>query len=108
MVRSPRGGNKPTALPYGTSLIDVRAALPDEKDTDQKEGLRLFSLAAALIASSPAFFAQNPTDTRAALAAIRDASEVLDRLLMGGHTTIAGRLAGAFRNSAGTALLTTS
>jgi fido (protein-threonine AMPylation protein) len=29
---------------------------------------------------------------------VRDASEVLDRLLEGGHSTIAGRLAGAFRN----------
>src|SRR2546430_7064320 len=25
VVRSPRGGNKATALPYGTSLVDVRA-----------------------------------------------------------------------------------
>lgn len=29
---------------------------------------------------------------------IRDASEVLERLLDGGHNMIAGRLAGAFRN----------
>jgi hypothetical protein len=31
-VRSPRGGNKATALPYGTSLLDVRAAVPEDKD----------------------------------------------------------------------------
>jgi hypothetical protein len=98
VVRSPRGGNKPTALPYGTSLLDIRATVPGEKDIEGKDGLRLFSLPAALIACSPAFFEQNPTDVRAALAAIRDASEVLDRLLNGGHSTIAGRLAGAFRN----------
>ena len=30
---------------------------------------------------------------------IRDASDLLARLLDGGHSTIAGRLAGAFRNS---------
>jgi hypothetical protein len=35
---------------------------------------------------------------RAALSMVRDASEVLERLLEGGHSTIAGRLAGAFRN----------
>ena len=98
VVRSPRGGNNATPLPYGTSLLDVRVAIPDEKDIEEKEGLRLFSLPAALIASSPAFFEHNPTDTRAALAAIRDASEVLRRLLDGGHSKIAGRLAGAFRN----------
>lgn len=98
LVRSPRGGNKVTPLPYGTSLFDVRASLPDDKDTEENEGLRLFSLPAALIASSPAFFENDPTDARAAMAMIRDASEVLGRLLDGGHSTIAGRLAGAFRN----------
>jgi hypothetical protein len=98
VVRSPRGGNKATVLPYETSLLDVRAAVPQKKDIEERNGLRLFSLPAALIASSSAFFANNPTDARAALATIRDASEVLDRLLEGGHSTIAGRLAGAFRN----------
>src|ERR687892_2485612 len=98
VVRTPRGGNKATALPYGTSLLDVRAAVPEEKDIEVKDGLRLFSIPAALIASSPALFERNPTDARAALATIRDASEVLDRLLEGGHSKIAGRLAGAFRN----------
>lgn len=98
VVRSPRGGNKPTQLPYGTSLFDVRAAVPEQKDIEERGGLRLFSLPAALIASSPTLFEYNPTDARAALAAIRDASELLDRLLEGGHSKIAGRLAGAFRN----------
>jgi hypothetical protein len=98
VVRSPRGGNKAIAFPYGTSLLDVRAAVPDEKDIEEKEELRVFSLPAALIASSPALFEHNPTNARAALAAIRDASDILGLLLEGGHSTIAGRLAGAFRN----------
>jgi hypothetical protein len=98
VVRSPKGGNKITALPYATSLFDVRATVPEDKDIEERDRLRLFSLCAALIASSPGFFEHNPTDARAALATIRDASEVLDRLLEGGHSTIAGRLAGAFRN----------
>ncbi len=85
-------------LPHGTSLLDVRAAVPEEKDIEERDGPRLFSLPAALIASSPALFEHNPTDARAALATIRDASEVLNRLLEGRHSKIAGRLAGAFRN----------
>jgi hypothetical protein len=28
IVRTPKGGNKPTALPHGTSLFDVRNAMP--------------------------------------------------------------------------------
>jgi hypothetical protein len=98
VVRSPRGGNNVTPFPYGTSLLDVRIGIPDEKDIEEKDGLRVVSLPAALIASSPPLFDHNSTDARAALAAIRDASEILDRLLEGGHSTIAGRLAGAFRN----------
>lgn len=98
LVRSPRGGNKPTTLPYDTSIFDVRLEAPPARDTEIKDGLRVFNLPAALIATSPTYFAAHPTVMRAALAAVTDASDVLSRLLDGGHSKIAGRLAGAFRN----------
>lgn len=98
LVHTPQGGNKPTKLPHKTSLFDVRYALPERKNIAVIDGLRLFSLPAALVACGAGFFEQRPTDARAALAMIRDASEVLAVLLAGGHSTIAGRLAGAFRN----------
>ena len=97
-MRTKKETNNVTNLPHDTSLLDVRADLPDKKATIITEGLRLFSLPAALIASAPASYRQKPTDMRTALAMISDASEVLERLLEGGHSTIAGRLAGAFRN----------
>jgi len=99
VVRSPRGGNKVIPLPHGTSLLDVRAALPGPDDREEKEGLRIFSRESALIECSPQYFANHATDVRAALAMVRDASGLLARLLDGGHSRIAGRLAGAFRNS---------
>ena len=99
VVRSPRGGNKVIPLPHGTSLLDVRAALPGPDDREEKEGLRIFSLESALIECSPQYFANHATDVRAVLAMLRDASGLLARLLDGGHSRIAGRLAGAFRNS---------
>src|SRR5690606_9506729 len=40
----------------------------------------------------------NPVEMRAALSMISDASEILPNLLRGGHSKVAGRLAGAFRN----------
>ena len=98
LIRSPRGGNKPLALPYRTSIFDVRLELPPTQDIEIKEGLRLFSLPSALIAAAPTHYAVHPIPTRAALASIADASDVLGRLLEGGHSTVAGRLAGAFRN----------
>lgn len=98
-VRSSKGGNKVVSLPHDTSLLDVRANLPAPADQEEKEGLRIFSLDSALIESSPQYFTSHATDVRAALAMVRDVSGLLARLLEGGHSVIAGRLAGAFRNS---------
>jgi fido (protein-threonine AMPylation protein) len=99
MVRSPGARNKVTRLPHGTSLFDLRAALPDAGDRNEKEGLRLFSPESALIACSPSYFSNRSTDVRAVLPMILDASGLLARLLERGHSKIAGRLAGAFRNA---------
>lgn len=98
LVRTKKHTNNVTNLPHQTSLLDIRADLPSKADTDMKDGLRLFALPTALIACAPASYQKNPTDLRAALAMVGDASEILERLLEGGHSTIAGRLAGAFRN----------
>ncbi|HKK18291.1 MAG TPA: Fic family protein [Opitutales bacterium] len=98
LVRSVKARNNVTALPHGTSLLDIRAKLPEAGNETQVNGLRLFALRAALVASSPDMFRQNPADLRVALSMIRDSSEVLEPLLSGGHSAIAGRLAGAFRN----------
>ena len=98
MVRSPGARNKVTKLPHGTSLLDVRAALPDAGEREQKEGLRVFSAESALIECSPNYFSNHATDVRAVMAMVRDTSGLLARLLKGGHSVIAGRLAGAFRN----------
>ncbi len=104
VVRSPKGKNNVTKLPHGTSLLDIRAALPEAENLEQKEGLRIYALEAAMIECSPQYFSSHATDARAALATIRDVSGLLRKLLDGGHSTIAGRLAGAFRNSGRDAL----
>jgi len=98
-VRTPKGGNKLTQLPHGTSLMDARYPLPDASEVVDVNGLRLYSVPAALITCTAAFFRQAPTDVRAAMATIKDASDVLALLLAGGHSVVAGRLAGAFRNA---------
>ena len=57
------------------------------------DGMRSFSLSAALVACPERFFRRYPID-RTALAL---ASDLLRLLLDGGHSTVAGRLAAAFR-----------
>lgn len=98
LVRSPKARNKITTLPHDTSLLDTRAALPKAGQVEEKDGLRLFSVPAGLVSCGAGFFLQNSTDARAALTMVHDASDVLALLLEGGRTTVAGRLAGAFRN----------
>jgi len=98
LVRTPRGGNKPLELLHGTSLFDVRLELPASEDIAIVDGLRLYALPAALIACAPAHFSSHPVELRAAVAMISDPTDLLERLLAGGHTVVAGRLAGAFRN----------
>ena len=98
LVRSPKGGNKPTDLPHGTSIFDARLKLPPAQDMETIDGLRIMTLGAALIAAGPGEYSARPAQMRAALAMVRDASDVLSGLLEGGHSKVAGRLAAAFRN----------
>lgn len=98
LVRTPAGGNKPTALLFGTSVFDIKLELPPAADIEIKSGLRILSLPAALVACAPSEFTAHPDRLRAALAMLPDSTDVLRRLLDGGHSTVAGRLAGAFRN----------
>lgn len=97
-VRAPKADNKMIPLPFNTSLLNARLAIPKKADVELKKELRIFSLSSALIFSAPQFFIQNATEARALLALIRDASQLLPTLLEGGHSVVAGRLAGAFRN----------
>ncbi len=96
IIRSPVACNKTTELLHGNSLLEVRAAMPRKKDIVDVDGMRLFSLPSALVASQVGFFAQHPVEARAALRQIQNAQDLSKRLLEGGHSTIAGRLAGAF------------
>ena len=88
LVRSPRGNNKPTWLIHDTSIFDIRLDLPPAADCEVKDGVRVYKLAAALLGCSQAHFAARPTEMRAALAMVQDASDLLSRLLEGGHSTI--------------------
>lgn len=98
MVRSPKGNNKPTPLPYNTSLFNLKTSIPPEELITMEQGIRMYNLQAALVYSTPGIFTSNAIDARTALSLIRDASEILPILLENGHSTITGRLAGAFRN----------
>jgi len=99
LVRAPKARNQITKLLHDTSIFEVRAALPDKSAMIiDKDGLQLFSLPSALVQCPEDFYTRYPTDARVALSMFRDASEILAPLLEGGHSVVAGRIAGAFRN----------
>jgi fido (protein-threonine AMPylation protein) len=100
VIYSPKGTNNTVNLLFGTSLYDLKqAGMPPTADLTIKDGIRLYSPAAALTKVPENFFQRFPIEAQVALTSIRDASEVLGRLLEGGHSAIASRLAGAFRRA---------
>lgn len=100
LLKARNGRNKPTGLPHETSLFDLRAEPPPAEHRETFQNLNVYTLPASLVFSGPGLFINNPIEARAALALVADASDLLTILLQGGHSSIAGRLAGAFRNIA--------
>lgn len=98
VIYSPRGSNNRLDLLFGTSLFDLKETQPPPaSDIQMREGLRLYEIEAALIKVPEAFYAQSPIEAQVALSSIREPSGLLRRLLDGGNSVVAGRLAGAFR-----------
>jgi len=98
IIKTPKGGNKPITLLHETSLMALRMALPNERDLEYKENLQIMSLSASLIFCAPSFYENHTADIQVALSMVSDASEILHKLLEGGHSSRAGRLTGAFRH----------
>jgi fido (protein-threonine AMPylation protein) len=100
IVYSPSGSNNTIEMIFGTSLYDLKETQPPPaEDLLTKDDLRLYTLEAALVRVPEAFFAQQPIESQVALASVRDASGLLRRLLSGGNSVVAGRLASAFRRA---------
>jgi hypothetical protein len=98
IIYSSKGHNNTVQLLFRTSLYDLKEQqLPSRNELVIRNGLRILSPAAALVRVPESFFIRNPIETQVVLAGIRDASVLLKHLLDGGHSIIAGRLAGVLR-----------
>lgn len=98
IVRSTKGNNSATTLLFGTSLFVMKSPLPEVAEIEVKNGIRMVNLPSSIVHATPSIFTRQPIEARTALIMIKDASELLSILLDGGHSTIAGRLVGAYRN----------
>jgi len=72
--------------------------MPPPRELVLRDGLRFLTNAAALLRVSETFFRTNAIEARINLESIGDPSEILSGLLEEGRSTVAGRLAGAFRH----------
>jgi hypothetical protein len=98
VVHAPQGTNNNVELLFGSSLYDLkRPALPPEGDLVRRRELLLYGTVPALLKVPPPFFRRHPIEAEVVLTGLDRPSELISRLLDGGHTVIAGRLAGALR-----------
>jgi Fic family protein len=97
-LQSPKANNQMQDLPHGCSLFLYRiqdSQLVPSRTADAS-GLLLMPLHDALIRVSPTFFTQHEMAAQIAMRQV-DISLLTTRLLEGGHSVVAGRLAGALR-----------
>lgn len=99
IIRSPKATNRNVHLLFGTSLYMMKTSDLDPGSLDDYNGIKIMNLVSSLIHCSPLMFRKHPLEVKLVLAQIRDSSEMLEQLLNNSHTTIAGRLAGAFRHT---------
>src|SRR5207245_4065777 len=100
VVTHPKATNNDTNLLFVSTLDDLKVAqMPAAAALMVRDGLRLFSPAAALVRVPESFFLQYPVETQVVMASLADASDVLRFLLDGGHSAKAGYLAKAFRQT---------
>ncbi len=100
VVHSSKATNNDIQLLFGTTLYDLKVAeMPVTGALMVKDGLRLFSPAAALVRVPESFFQLYPIETQVVMASLADVADVLRLLLNGGHSAKAGYLAKAFRQT---------
>lgn len=98
IVRSERGMNNVLNLPFGTSILDIKASVPERIEREPRYGVRLYPLPLALLMVGPDYYRRDALEARTCLATLRDVSAVTAAAIDGGHTTRAGRVAGALRS----------
>ena len=97
-MRCENGTNNILQLPFGTSLVDIKASLPPEVIREPSYGVRLYPMEYALLMVGPDYYRRDALEARTCLASLRDVSPIVLAAIDGGHTTRAGRVAGALRS----------
>lgn len=98
VVRSEKASNNILSLPFGTSILDIRASVPAKIEREPRYGVRLYPLSLALLMVGPDYYRRNALEARTCLASLRDVTPVVSAAIDGGYTSRAGRVCGALRS----------
>lgn len=98
IIRSPKAANNVVALKHDDTLLDITATIPETTIVEPKYGLRLYPLASAIVACSPAYYIKSAVNARTCLFMLGSAEEILKEVVDEGNTSRAGRIVGALRN----------
>ncbi|TVQ19448.1 MAG: Fic family protein [Bacteroidetes bacterium] len=99
IVRSTKGNNLPTNLLFNTSVFVMKSTLPQRAEIEIKNRLRIVNLPSAIIHSGPSIFDRQQETLQIALTMMMNNLQSLLRILLdGGHSQLAGRIAGAYRS----------
>jgi hypothetical protein len=96
IVRSAKANNQLVNLPGNTSLYLLRTK--NAEPVAERDQLRLMPIEDAVCNLSPQSWRSLSTDVIAAIGTIRGTSTLLQHLLDGGRSHVAGRIAGALRH----------
>jgi len=98
IIRAPKASNNIFNLLHSTSIFAMKSSIPKTASTKIKNHVKVMTVVYALVNSTENTFRNNKIALRTVLAQISDVSELLEALIAGSHSVIAGRIAGAFIN----------
>jgi len=98
IIRAPKASNTVFKLLHNTSIFVMKSSIPKIASTEIKNHVKVMTVVYALVNSTENTFRNNKIALRTVLAQIADVSELLEALIAGSHSVIAGRIAGAFIN----------
>ncbi len=98
IIRSKKCSNTTVNLPFACSIYFLKAETPTNIVKENQYGLNVYSIAEALVMSSPVLYKNNSMTARIALSTIKDAADILPYILDKGRPSRAERVIGALYN----------
>ncbi len=98
VIRSPKATNNMVELKHGHSLLEISSPAASDVTFDPIYGIRLYSIAEALLFTSPNYFRSDPVNARASLASLENSAQIVRIASNNGISSKAGRIIGALKN----------